>query len=335
VIGPVLLRCAGSARVGLGHVMRSLAVAHAIRARGGRPTFVMADDPVASEIPRARGFAVRSVGGEGAAVEARTLAGEAPGAWVVLDGYALGDRVRPLARAGLRVCLIDDTPAGMPEGPAARLWIRPGLALQGPAGGALCGPRWAPIRPEIRRARLLLDGASRAGRPPRLAILSGGSDAGRVLARALGALIEAAPALPPFEVVAIVGPAADEPRLPAPPFPLELARAPVDLAARLAACTLAVTAAGTTVLELLCLGVPPLMLTVVDNQEGVAARVAAAGAGIDLGRPEDLNGSALGAAIGRALEERPRMARRGRALVDGGGARRIAAAMLSVPRARA
>jgi UDP-2,4-diacetamido-2,4,6-trideoxy-beta-L-altropyranose hydrolase len=331
---PLLFRCAGSAELGLGHVMRAVALAQAARSAGGRVTFVMPADGVASAIPERYGFQVEQIASDlGPEAEAATIVAAASGdAWVVVDGYALGDRVRLLRRRGLRVCLVDDAPEGMAAGADADLRIRPGVGLQADAPRALCGPRYAPLRAEFRRARLAAVVASRPSQPARLVILTGGGDVGRLLGRVLDVLAWAVGTLPPLEILAVLGPSAPEPASDAVAalsdrMPIEIVRAPRDLIARLVGATLAITAAGTTALELLCLGVPPLMVTVVDNQAGVGSRIAGLGAGIDLGAPADLTPGDLARAIRQVLSARAPFVRAGQALVDGGGARRVVAAL--------
>jgi UDP-N-acetylglucosamine:LPS N-acetylglucosamine transferase len=318
--------------------MRAVALAQVARAHGGRTTFVMASDAVACAIPRGYGFSVEAIAPDLAPdTEAALIAAAAPGeAWAVVDGYALGDRVKVLRRWGLRVCLVDDAPDGMAAGVDADLWIRPGLGLAGTAPNALAGLRYAPLRAELRGARRTAADAGSSG-PIRLVVLSGGSDAGGLTGRVLAALAATGDELPPMEVLAILGPAAP---MPAPAstaswpdhLALEVVRAPRDLSARLAGATLAITAAGTTALELLCLGVPPLVVTVVDNQVGVAARIAALGAGVDLGTPAELTPRKVGRAIRSVLAARAAFVEAGRALVDGGGARRVVAAIARAAR---
>jgi spore coat polysaccharide biosynthesis predicted glycosyltransferase SpsG len=328
---PLFFRCAGSAELGLGHVMRAIALAEVARRRRGHVTFVMPTDGLASAIPSRYGFAVEPVAADlGPEREAALIEARAPAdAWVVVDGYALGDRVRPLRRRGLRVCLVDDAPGGMSAGAEADLWISPGFGAAARARNALAGPRYAPLRAELRQTRLAAVAESGTPRRVRLVVLTGGGDVGGLLGRVIEALGQAA-ALPPMEVLAVLGPAAPEPDAAAVAslatrMPIELVRAPSDLAARLSRSDLAITAAGTTVLELLCLGVPPLMVTVVANQMGVASRIANLGAGIDLGVPAELRPAELARAILQVLASRAQFVRVGRALVDGGGARRVIA----------
>jgi len=325
------LRCDGSARLGLGHVVRSVALAEAAARRRMLVRFVMREDAHASDIPRAHGFPVDVLpaalpSGEEAAWLAARASGT-PRAWFVVDGYHLGGLVPALRARGARVCAVCDDPAGPGAAAQADLLVNPSPAAitEADADGRrlLVGPRYAPLRASFRRARL---GRTTAGQKPwpRLLLLSGGSDVAGLTVRVLGAL-RAAAALPPFEIVIVLGPSS-----PAPPPELvvgEVVRAPRDMAALMASADLAITAAGTSVLELACLGVPALMVTVVGNQAGVAAALEAAGAGLDLGPCDALTPPALLHALARAARERDAWSAAARALVDGGGARRVVAAL--------
>jgi spore coat polysaccharide biosynthesis predicted glycosyltransferase SpsG len=344
----IALRCEGSAAVGLGHVMRAMSLAEAARRRGAAPRFVMHSDGIANAIPASQGYPVDVIPRDLAPdVEAAWLAPRlAPGAWIVVDGYGLGGLVSPLRARGLRVCAIDDAPGGTAGMAGADLLVNPSVCAPVPrAGGdapgprALSGPRYAPVRGSFRRMRVAggrqpLD----PGRPARLLILSGGSDVAGLTARVLGLLGEAGSPFPALQVSVVLGPAAS---LPAPELltpasrriTVGLVQGPREMASLMADADLAITAAGTSVLELLCLGVPPLMVTVVGNQAGAAAAVAGAGAGIDLGTPGALAADTLAVAIQDALARHAALAAAGKRLVDGGGARRVIAA-LAAPEGR-
>ncbi|MGH2888741.1 MAG: glycosyltransferase, partial [Solirubrobacteraceae bacterium] len=110
------------------------------------------------------------------------------------------------------------------------------------------------------------------------------------------------------------------------PHAVQLAVDVRDMADRLAACDLAVTAAGGTLLELACVGTPAIAIVVADNQEPGARALAAAGAAVNLGRHHALEAKAIGAAIGDLAGDpvrRDALARRGAELVDGQGAIRV------------
>ena len=113
--------------------------------------------------------------------------------------------------------------------------------------------------------------------------------------------------------------------------------APVDgIAALMAGQDLVISAAGTSVWELCCIGVPMALVWAVDNQREGYDRVVAAGAALGLGGPElrgnDLGGNDLGgdkaavALLRTALTDsrtRADLALAGRQVVDGLGAWRV------------
>ena len=110
---------------------------------------------------------------------------------------------------------------------------------------------------------------------------------------------------------------------------------PPDLPALMAEADIAVTAAGVTCWELICLGVPLVVLLTAENQRAVARAVHEVGIVLDKSESRDP------ARIARALsnlaadpELRGRMAIRARELVDGRGAERVAAAVERLVAAR-
>jgi UDP-2,4-diacetamido-2,4,6-trideoxy-beta-L-altropyranose hydrolase len=317
----LVFRCEGGPRIGLGHVMRSIALAQAVRARGARTVFAMSEGPAAA-LPARHGFRVTPLRSRAPAALAPLCA---RADWVVLDGYDFGELYPTLHRQGVRVCAVMD----QPPRPPADLVVNPNLSARPVRQPALWGARFALVRDEFRRARRV----PRAGRL-RLLLMFGGSDVAGLTARTLGWLAGNR-GLPPLEVTAVVGPLA--------PGRAAIARAaarcgarllvaPPDLPAVMASSDLAVTAAGSSVLEMLRLGVVPLMATVADNQRGIAPAVERAGAGLDLGRAADLEGAALTEALLRAAGKRRSMAAAGRRLVDGEGALRVARALERITR---
>ena len=91
-----------------------------------------------------------------------------------------------------------------------------------------------------------------------------------------------------------------------------------------------ISAAGNTALELACVGLAGLYIVLVDNQEPVARAIRKFGFGRVLGWHEDVNEEAIRSALRNLLtstEERDRMGRWGRELIDGQGALRAAQAL--------
>jgi spore coat polysaccharide biosynthesis predicted glycosyltransferase SpsG len=111
------------------------------------------------------------------------------------------------------------------------------------------------------------------------------------------------------------------------------------LAGDFAACDVAVVAGGLTLYEACAVGAPAVGLAVVPAQQKAIAAFAASGALVDAGSWKEGE-----AALGRAAEgvasclmdrsAADRRARRGRQLVDGRGARRVAARIRALVRCR-
>jgi UDP:flavonoid glycosyltransferase YjiC (YdhE family) len=105
---------------------------------------------------------------------------------------------------------------------------------------------------------------------------------------------------------------------------------PDEAAARMAGAHLAVSAAGTTALELAFLGVPSVLVAVAANQRPTARALAERGAAVDLGDLRLLGAETLRSAVLRLLaspDTRRSMRERGRAILDGRGVERVAAAL--------
>jgi UDP-2,4-diacetamido-2,4,6-trideoxy-beta-L-altropyranose hydrolase len=110
-------------------------------------------------------------------------------------------------------------------------------------------------------------------------------------------------------------------------------RDPVDLDRRLAGATVVIGGAGTMKFELALLGRPMILLAVAPDQLPIGPAFAAAGAARYLGDGRTIEPAAVGAAVAELMTDetaRLAMAGRGRALVDGRGADRIAAAVLEL-----
>jgi spore coat polysaccharide biosynthesis predicted glycosyltransferase SpsG/ribosomal protein S18 acetylase RimI-like enzyme len=175
----------------------------------------------------------------------------------------------------------------------------------------LRGSRYAPMRQRVidaRRAREVATaveigpageiGMAAADSTRTVLVVMGGTDPVGLAPAAVGLLARAGLAL---TVTAIaVGKNAERVRAAARDSALSLTvLAPVDdLAALMSAQDLVISAAGTSVWELCCIGVPMALIWAVDNQRDGYDRVVAAGAALGLGGPE-LGGPELGGPVGR------------------------------------
>ena len=140
---------------------------------------------------------------------------------------------------------------------------------------------------------------------------------------------------PPLHIRAVTGAAAgpDESlrkRLPPTFHRIEWLRNVEDMPGLMQWADLAVSSAGSTCWELMCLGVPMLVIVLADNQEQIAIRLGQQELAVNLGWHHAWNAQGFTAAIRRLQEEtagRPAMGPAALALVDGCGTMRILATM--------
>lgn len=338
--GVVAFCCDAGPSVGVGHVMRCLALAEELAARGCTPVFVadVAGLPLAVRQLDARGFGVVPPGSGVDAYVAAVLAC-APVA-VVLDSYTLAPDVsRRLRASGLPVMAMVD---GEPRGHEADLYVDQNLGAECdpvavPAGARrLAGSAYALLRDELIRARPREPRTDTRVPVPAVLAFFGGTDAfgaAPVVLRSLAAtgLL--------FRASIVVG--RDH-------LAAELAAVrtgdgqyvtlipPTDRLAELVlAAEVVVAAAGSSTWELLCLGAATAVVRVAGNQRIGYDRGVASGAVAGLGALDELRGDAVRATgtLARLLTdpaERTRLRRTGWQLVDGRGRERVADALLAL-----
>jgi UDP-2,4-diacetamido-2,4,6-trideoxy-beta-L-altropyranose hydrolase len=343
----IVVRADASPEIGTGHVMRGLALAQnwCTQADGNGPArrviFLMASTTTAIEDRlHSAGMATSSLsaarGTQAEIEETIQFASDRGAEWVVLDGYAFSPRMQgQLRSAGLRVLCIDDD-GGAGDFPADivlnhNFHARPELYSQrGTDTRLLLGPGYALLRPEFVMAR-----------PPRsipvvarkLLVTLGGSDP----ARATELVFEALKEIPSecLEAVVVVGgsnPRRSELERIAATIPAQVRvvhDAP-NMAELMAWADFAVASASVTTLEMASLGLPALVMVVADNQRQIAQYLDEEKLAQNLGSRSELSPLRLRAtllALAGDPEKRGGMSTRGRALVDGAGARRVVEAM--------
>jgi UDP-2,4-diacetamido-2,4,6-trideoxy-beta-L-altropyranose hydrolase len=354
----VAFRVDADERIGLGHAMRCLALAEALRSRGAQTVFAVAalpHDAVAAL--RSRGHTVLSVAGSD-----RLLRGEPYGElnateqradalatrnalsalgridWIVVDHYRLGLVWERLA-AGFaqRVAVIDDHAQRahdcdlLIDHNVSAAWAQYDELLA-PRTVRLLGPRFALLRHEFARP------AEAKLRPratvARLLVSFGGFDPTGETEKILRALALGPAASLGVDVV--VG--AAHPRLAAiRRLAASFSSVDVHVAVQrmdelIERADLCIGASGISVLERCAKGLPSLLIAVADNQVPIARALAERGAAIYLGRSEDVDEERIARAIG-GLQAMPElvamMAQKAAEVCDGDGARRAAARMLS------
>ncbi len=341
-----IFRADASSEIGFGHVMRCLALADAARS-AGHETLLMtrATTPHVEAMAARRSIPVRAFGGAPGSPEDAACLGDLAvrGSRVVVDGYVFDEAyLASVRRPGSYVTYVDDLGGARFSCDAVlnhNLYAESCTYEGAPRTQFLLGPRYAIVRDSFldaraRRSRVAPEIATR------LLVTTGGGDPTGETAKVLAALhlIDA----PSLDVRVVVGPAnprGDEIRASAARdsrHRITVLSEVDDLAGEMRDCDLAIAAAGTTVTELACVGVPALVVTVADNQRAVAPEAARRGLARSLGWHADVTPDAIAralAALARDAGERARMTEAGLRSVDGKGKDRAIAALAALDEA--
>lgn len=325
----IVIRADATPQIGTGHVMRCLALAQTARARGL--------DVVLASRARVPWLAQRLSRENVAFIE---LEGDAPvhekpadllaqiaacdpesrAAWCVLDGYHFTPECQRAVRAaGYRLLVVDDY-AHLSEYHADIL-LNPnvdveGLTYRGEIGCRLLGLNYALLRTEFRAKRDEMGERRHATHIRNLLVTLGGGDFASHLTKIVslfalkelrGVLLRVIAGSMPHDRIRTAF--ADTPAR------LEVLETVDDMPLLLLGTDLAVSAGGSTCLELCCLGVPFLTTVVAENQTRIAKGLAALGVADGL-EQETLRRMVMDASA------RDRASEAGRRLVDGDGAAR-------------
>ena len=335
-------RCDAGGHVGVGHFVRDLALAQEISRRGGEVVFF---GDVGRTPWAARQLGELQVNIEDAPGQPEALARLAVQRGVsaiVLDGYDLDAGTGAALRAReVRVLAVVDGPFG--AGQEADLYLDQNLGAGRPpdvpdGSTVLVGPDYALFRDLVldRRPAATVR-AARGERPPAVLAVFGGTDPYHAAETVVPLLLGTGLAM---RVTAITPhPGAHDVLAALPLGPGQTVhRLPLvdDLPALVTRSDLVVSAAGTSVWELCCLGAAAALVCVTDNQELGYRRVVQRRLARGLGHLRDLAGpgphreAAAGTLVElvRRTDLRRVLAARGAALVDGRGRERVADALL-------
>lgn len=330
----VLFRVDAGSGIGAGHMMRCLALAEALHARGGSAALL-----TASSSPLPPGWSAldaevlrcpsAELGGPVDLALTAALAAEIEADWVVVDGYHFDAPWLDALGHSRRLLYLDDLGE---RDAAATIVLNQNAGAEARYGGAyrrckhsllglewfLLGSAWGGVRyaPEARRLLLTLGG-------------SGGAELMLALMRALRArggrffadVVIPAPIAEARELVLFARDHADC---------FEVVEGPLPLAPMMARASVVICGGGVTPLEALSLGVVPVILTLAENQVPGSRQLAAMGAA----RVASADRDGVVAAARMALElfdDGPvplPMVAAGRRLVDGKGGERVVQIMM-------
>lgn len=343
IAAKVALRCDASAEIGGGHVMRCLALAEALLARGCGVLFVVraGTGKTVPALSRLGLGDIVEIDGEARSAVAAIRARWPSGAdLVVVDSYATDAAYEAALRgAGRKIMVIEDLASrrhdcdllldqtfGRQATAYAPLVPAPARVLAG-SDYALLRGEFAALRPEALRRR------RRSPACDRILITMGLTDVGGITLRTTSAAAAASEARS-FDVVlgagaSSLGPleamAKSDPRI-------RIHVDPADLGRLMLQADIGIGALGTMTWERCCLGLPSIGVALVENQRATAAAVDAAKAALvipDVVEVEEKLPQMLKRLSGDPALRR-NLSRNAAAIVDGQGSLRVAEAMLQI-----
>ena len=331
---PLYVRVDASAEIGIGHFMRCLALAQYWRDHAGAVTFAGSAPVALSHRLAAEGIDYLDIAHSHPDPRDLTLlqALLPDQALLVIDGYQFDAAYCAALAQRCRVLVIDDY--GHRSAYAGDILLNQNTSAAAVAYGEtpvqrLLGARYALLGRDFRT----LSPSPRTSGPIRHVLVTfGGADRDNVTQNALEALKVSE--LVEVTTRVVVGPAnPNHTQLAA--FAEEntnvhLVSGDFDMSALMADSDLAISAAGSTSLELAYLGVPMVLVPIADNQVAIAASFADAGAALVVDKDAVTLDEGLVDAIASLASQPELMASlsdQARGLVDGDGVVRVAAAL--------
>lgn len=328
--------------MGVGHVMRCLALAQAWKLRGGDVVLLThVEAPALLQRLRDEGLELQPLqeaqGSLEEVAEVVNLAAEYQAKWLVLDGYHFTPAYRAALKvSGLRLLIIDDL-ADTDLSAADILLNQNAYAkaeMYPSASRLLLGSPHALLRREFLPWR-----CKRSPEPEtaqEVLITLGGGDPDNVTLRVLHLLAGMTDRRLVLKVIVGSANRQVESLRAARPMnhEVEMLVNPPNLPELMCHAHVAISASGSSCWELACLGLPMLLIITADNQRGVAARLEELGLAVCLGWHEDFPKVGTLECLRAFLDDatrRRRMSKEARLLVDGRGAGRVVEAMLAYP----
>jgi len=336
---PILFRFDADPITGYGHLVRSMALARRLERKGFLPVFLAGPDR-SGESRRLlqRNANVRwlpeGYGEQDEARVAEELIGARRPAGAVVDLVRSNRRLMEIiSGAGVALLAIDDE---YTNNHRADIVVNPSVwaearAYAASGARALVGPEYLPLRPEFAQAAR----ERRAKQSGRVFVSFGGSDPASLALKTLEALPNTSAVT---SVVVMAGRAsADHEKLAATADELkigvEIHRGSEEPWRIMADAAMAVCSIGATTWELACLGTPAILATVGQGQAKNAEELDRRGIAIHFARDAAFEPRALAGAIDELVSDTARLAamsEKCRALVDGGGVERVAAAFTAI-----
>ena len=338
----LIIRADGNTRIGSGHVMRCLALAQGWQDKGGRIVLLMGEESASlSERWRREGMEAEVIPAHpGSGKDAMETADFAKGNganWIVVDGYQFdAGYQRIIKETGLKLLFVDDY--GHADHYYADIVLNQNIqAHEGlykkrePYTRLLLGTDYVLLRGEFLKWREYRREIPEVAK--KILITMGGSDPDNCTLKVSEALFLLQ--LKDICVIAVVG--GNNPhyetlksRINGAPSPIVLERNVTNMPELMAWADVAISAGGSTVWEILFMGLPNLTIIVAENQRDSVEKLELYNATVNLGSKDDLNPDRISREVERLCRDRAgrvKMLDGNRSLVDGGGVERVLSAL--------
>ncbi|MEH1960629.1 MAG: UDP-2,4-diacetamido-2,4,6-trideoxy-beta-L-altropyranose hydrolase [Nostoc sp.] len=334
----LFIRVDASTQIGIGHVMRCLALAQTWQNAGGQVIFVMATKaPDLKTRLNAEGMEVIhlpiQIGSAEDAEETAKLARQFNASWVVVDGYNFGAKYQEIIkRFELQLLFMDDY--GHAKQYHADIVLNQNIhAYEGlyrnrqPYTKLLLGTSYSLLRREFwqwggwQRSLPLI--------AKKLLVTLGGADPDNVTLKVIEGLQQVE--VEGLEAVVVVGgsnPHYEQLRSASQnlQFPIRLERNVMNMPDLMAWADVAVTAGGSTCWELAFMGLPSLVMILAENQRAIAEKLEAMGVVVNLGWHKNVSAVEIASRVAQLLITigmREKMTTHSQELVDGQGSSRV------------
>lgn len=317
-------RADGSSTIGLGHIMRCLCLAEALKKEGFNSFFISKNyGETVLTLIRSKGFELEALPAELSLAEdlCRTLktVKEKKADAVIVDSYSMDETyLKKMKQPGTYLISIDDK---------AKVKLPSDLVINCNLGVSfadypnldksriLLGPSYAILRSEFKETRTVRSFEEKA---KKVLISFGGSNTSDLVKRIIQILLQ----VPELQITAIGLESLDgidQSRV-------EIKKNTGNMAELMADADLGILSAGTIAWEAACMGLPAILIQIADNQQKNAEELDKLGISVNAGPAKSLNDSKLREHFQKLLNsrfEREKRSASGQKLVDGAGAARI------------
>jgi UDP-2,4-diacetamido-2,4,6-trideoxy-beta-L-altropyranose hydrolase len=273
----IAFRASASPTIGGGHIVRSVAIANALRAAAGAACTFFVNEEAVNAAPLLVQSGHRVIATPQDSEDAAALArGQGSFDWLVVDDYSLAaPQETPWRTVAKNIVVLDDL-ANRVHDCDVLLDSTPARDAQDysrlvpPAARLLLGGGYAPLRAEFAALRpAALARRAATTKPQRLLVSFGLVDPGGITAEAVSAI---ATALPDLAMEVVLGPLSQSrSKIEASAHDrLTLHIDPPSMSELMVASDIALGAGGSTAWERACLGLPSIALVLADNQRALA-----------------------------------------------------------------